>query len=171
MRTIAAGIAVFVALVLAPEAFSQQLDVAARNQDVVRDNLAKINRGDVRGAASDWAEDAQNFGRPAGPERIQLVLEDILATFPDYHMEIVEMVAVGDVVVVRCNVTGTHLGVGKISVNGGMLVGVEPTGKRHEIAHIHWYTLREGKIVAQYATRDDLGMMRQLGLLTLPNPQ
>jgi predicted ester cyclase len=152
--------------VVASGAISQELDVAARNQQVVRDNLAEINRGDVRGAASDWAEDAQNFGRPAGPERIQLVLEDILTTFPDYHMEIVEMVAVGDVVVVRCNVTGTHLGVGKLSVNGGMLVGVEPTGKGHEIAHIHWYTLRDGKIVAQYATRDDLGMMRQLGLLT-----
>ena len=166
MRTIAIGAAVLVALVLAPGAFSQEHNVAARNQQVVRDNLAKINRGDARAAASDWADDAQNFGRPAGPERIQLVLEDILATFPDYHMEIVEMIAVGDVVVVRCNVTGTHLGVGKLSVNGGMLVGVEPTGKRHEIAHIHWYTLRDGKIVAQFATRDDLGMMRQLGLLS-----
>ena len=141
------------------------VDVTARNQQVVRENLAKINRGDAKGAASDWAEDAQNFGRAAGPERIQRVLEDILTTFPDYHMEIVEMVAAGDVVVVRCNVTGTHQGVGKLSVNGGMLVGVEATGKRHEIAHIHWYTLRNGKIVSQYATRDDLGMMRQLGLI------
>ena len=146
-------------------AHGQPVDVTVQNQEVVRENLAKLNRGDAKGAASDWAEDAQNFGRPAGPERIQRVLEDILATFPDYHMEIVEMVAAGDVVVVRCNVTGTHRGVGKLSVNGGMLVGVEPTGKRHEIAHIHWYTLRNGKIIAQYATRDDLGMMRQLGLL------
>ncbi len=46
-----------------------------------------------------------------------------------------------------------------------MLVGVEPTGKRFEVSHIHWYTLRDGKIVEHYANRDDLGMMRQLGLL------
>jgi predicted ester cyclase len=143
----------------------QQVDVTMRNQQVIRQNLEKINRGDAKGAAADWAEDAQNFGRPAGPERIQRIREDITATFPDYHMEVVEMVAVGDVVVVRCNVNGTHRGVGRLSVNGGMLVGVQPTGKRFEIAHIHWYKLRDGKIVEQWATRDDLGMMRQLGLL------
>ena len=52
----------------------------------------------------------------------------------------------------------------KRPANGGGLVGVKPTGKRHEITHIHWYTLRDGKIVQHYANRDDLGMMRQLGL-------
>jgi predicted ester cyclase len=46
-----------------------------------------------------------------------------------------------------------------------MLVGVPPTGKRFEVSHIHWYTLRDGKIVEHYANRDDLGMMRQLELL------
>ena len=32
--------------------------------------------------------------------------------------------------------------------------------------HIHRYKLRDGKIVDHYATRDDIGMMVQLGLLT-----
>ena len=50
-------------------------------------------------------------------------------------------------------------------MNGGMLVGVQPTGKRFEVSHIHWYTLRDGKIVEHYANRDDLGMMQQLGLV------
>jgi hypothetical protein len=81
VRTIGIGAGVLVALVVASGAISQELDVAARNQQVVRDNLAEINRGDVRGAASDWAEDAQNFGRPAGPERIQLV-KIFLQRFP-----------------------------------------------------------------------------------------
>jgi predicted ester cyclase len=34
------------------------------------------------------------------------VLEDIFATFPDIHMDIVEMVAAGDAVVVRIEVIG-----------------------------------------------------------------
>ena len=37
-------------------------------------------------------------------------------------------------------------------------------GRRNEVAHIRWYTLRGGKIVQQWATRDDLGMMQQLDL-------
>jgi hypothetical protein len=33
------------------------------------------------------------------------------------------------------------------------------------VQHIHWYKLLDGKIVDHYATRDDIGMMQQLGLL------
>jgi predicted ester cyclase len=50
-----------------------------------------------------------------------------------------------------------------------MLVGVQPTQKHFEVQHIHWYKLRDGKIVAHTANRDDIGMMRQLGLLQ-PGP-
>jgi len=129
-------------------AHSEPADVMARNEAVIRENLEKINRGDTQGAASDWADDAQSFGRYAGGRAgVQSTLEDILDTVPDYHMDIVEMVAAGDVVVVRCNLTGTH----------------REVGVRNEIAHIRWYTLRGGKIVQQWATRDDYGMMRQLG--------
>ena len=128
-------------------AHSEPADVTARNETVIRENLEKINRGDAQGAASDWADDAQSFGRYVGPAGVQSVLEDILETVPDYHMDIVEMVAAADVVVVRCNLTGTH----------------REAGHRNQVAHIRWYTLREGKIVQQWATRDDYGLARQLG--------
>lgn len=150
--------------VLPAFAHSEPADVIAHNEAVIRENLEKINRGDVESAAADWAEDAQTCGRSVGRADVQCVLEDVLATFPDYHVEIVDIVAAGDVVVTRCNVTGTHRGVRKLLVNGEMLVGVEPTGKRHDLAHIHWYTLRDGKIIQHWAARDDVGMMRQLGL-------
>lgn len=134
-------------------AHSEPADVTALNETVIRENLEKINRGDAHGAASDWSDDAQSFGHYAGGRAgIQSVLEDILDTVPDYHMDIVEMVAAGDAVVVRCNLTGTH----------------REAGVRNEIAHIRWYTLRAGKIVQQWATRDDYGMLRQLGKTPKP---
>jgi predicted ester cyclase len=49
----------------------------------------------------------------------------------------------------------------------GMPVGAAPTGKSFEVSHIHWQTLQGGQIVEHYANRDDLGMLRQLGLLSL----
>ena len=128
-------------------AHSEPVEVTARNEAVIRANLEKINRGDAKGAAADWAEDAQNFGRLIGRAGVQSVLEDILETIPDYHMDILEMVSAGDAVVVRCNLTGTH----------------PEAGQPNEVAHIRWYTLRDGKIVQQWATRDDFGLMRQLG--------
>ena len=96
---------------------------------------------------------------------MRATFEDIYTTFPDWKMGIVDLVAEGDSVVVRCTVSGTHKGVGKRPINGGMLVGVAPTGKRFEVQHIHWNTVRGGKIVDHRATRDDIGMNRQLGLL------
>jgi len=139
--------------------------VAARNIAVVRAQTEKLNRGDIEGAAEDFAEDTRNFDKPVGRKGIRLVLEDIWRTFPDWHFEIVDILAAGDSVVVRYKVTATHDGVGTIPVNGGMLVGVPPTHKRFEAQQIHWYKLRDGKILDHYATRDDLGMMKQLGLL------
>lgn len=149
---------------------SQTTDQVKRNQDLIRQHLERLNRGAVKEATLDFAEDTKNFGRPVGREGIRLVLEDIYNTFPDWRMEIVEMIADGDSVVVRCKVSGTHRGVGKRPVNGGMLVGVEPTQKRFEVQHIHWYKLRAGKIAEHWATRDDVGMMRQLGLLPPAGP-
>jgi predicted ester cyclase len=158
-----------IAVTLPFVAVGQTADDLKRNQDVVRHNLESLSRGDVQSALLDWAEDAKNFGHPVGREGIRQVLEDILTTFPDWHMEIEEMVAEGDSVIVRCKVSGTHRGIGKLPVNGGMLVGVAPTQKHFEVQHIHWSKLRDGKIVDHYAARDDIGMMRQLGLLP-PEP-
>ena len=135
-----------------------------QNQEVIRRYVDHINRGDAKAAAAEYATDAKNFGRPVGREGIEARLKDIFATFPDWHMEILEMTAAGEVVVVRFRVSGTHRGVGTMPLNG-MPVGVAPTGKRFEVTHMHWHTLRDGKIVEHYANRDDLGMLRQLGLL------
>jgi predicted ester cyclase len=92
-------------------------------------------------------------------------LKDIFRTFPDWKLEIVEMVAEGDSVVVCCRVSGTHRGVAARAVNGGFLVGVQPTGKHFEVQHIHWYKVRDGMITDHSTSRDDLGMTQQLGLL------
>jgi predicted ester cyclase len=78
------------------------------------------------------------------------------------------MVAAGDAVIVRCRVSGTHRGVATKRLNGGFLMGIQPTGKRFEVQHIHWYKLRDGTITDHFTNRDDLGMIQQLGLLPVP---
>jgi len=136
-----------------------------RNEEIIRRNLDNLNRGDLKAFLQDFAEDVKNFNVAMGREGIRRGVEDIVTTFPDWRMEIVEMVAQGDSVVTLLKVSGTHRGVGKLPMNGGMLVGVEPTQKHFEVQHIHWYKIRDGKIVEHTATRNDIGMMRQLGLL------
>src|SRR5262245_59928666 len=128
----------------------------ARNEEVIRVATEAMNRGDLKAYVSYWAEDTTNFDRPVGRPGSQNAIEDIFTTFPDYRHDVIETIAKGDSVVVRCKSSGTHRGVGKLKLNGGMLVGVAPTQKHFEVQHIHWYKLRDGKIVSHTANRDDL---------------
>ena len=143
-----------------------QTPIETQNEQVVRRYYEAMNRGDAKAAAAEFAADAKNFGRPVGRQGIEDRLVDIFTTFPDWHMEIVDIVASGDDVIVRARVTGTHRGVSTMALNG-MPVGAAATGKRFEVSHIHWQTLQGGQIVEHYANRVDLGMLRQLGLLSV----
>ena len=135
------------------------------NLKMVLQHIETINRGEMGAAAEFYAEDARNHGRPAGRSRVLLILKDIQRTFPDVQQIVLDSVTEGEWVVVRCRFTGTHSGVGQLPVNGGMLVGVPPTGRHFEVQHIHMYKVVSNKIVDHYANRDDLGMMQQLGLI------
>lgn len=141
---------------------------------VVREHLELVNAGkwqraseyfdvDVRHHLGSWQSGEERIVQ--GRSTLARNFEDIFRTFPDWRMDVVEMVAQGDDVVVRCRVSGTHRGMSTTRVNGGFLLGVKPTGKRFEVQHIHWYKVRNGKIVDHYTNRDDAGMARQLGLL------
>ena len=44
-------------------------------------------------------------------------------------------------------------------------------GKRFEVLQIHWWRVKDGKIVFHRAVRDDLGMMQQLGLVHAAPPK
>ena len=139
--------------------------VAAKNADTIRRHHAVMNTGDFAAAVQFYAEDTRNHSVAVGRTGVLRVLTDIYVTFPDWRMEIEDVAAIGDDIIVRMIVTGTHKGVGKIPVNGGLLVGVAPTGKSFKVQHIHWYTLKDGLIVEHRACLDDVGMMQELGLL------
>lgn len=140
----------------------------ARNSDVLRALGEAWNRHDIDAVMGFWATGTPDSGHPIDPQAMRLTIADIQATFPDARLDTEELVAVDDYVIIRRTFSGTHLGVGRRPVNGGMLVGVAPTGMKFAVQQIHWYTLRGGRIVHHYSNRDDLGMMVQLGLLSLP---
>ncbi len=80
------------------------------------------------------------------------------ASFPDVHMEIVELIAEGDKVVGRFTCSATHL---------GEWLGHPPTGRRFErVDEITIFRLREGRIVHAWSLEDTLARLGQLGLTT-----
>lgn len=77
-------------------------------------------------------------------------------SFPDMHMEVVDLVAEGDTVVGRFTCSGTHL---------GEWLGHPPTGRRFEaVDEVYFYLVRDGRIVASWGIEDTLGRLEQLEL-------
>lgn len=127
-----------------------------------------FDRGDFDAAASCFSEDCETHGRKIGRVGVRAVQGGIKTNFPDARLTTLNSVAEGGWVVVRCTYSGIHQGTSRFPVNGGMLVGVQPTGRTFEVQHIHMYRVLDGKIAEHFANRDDVGMMRQLALLPPP---
>jgi predicted ester cyclase len=79
------------------------------------------------------------------------------ASFPDIHMEIVDLIAEGDKVVGRFTCSATHL---------GEWLGHAPTGRRFEgVDEVSIFWLRDGKIIHAWSLEDSLSRLRQLGMV------
>ena len=112
----------------------------------------------VEHAAAPFAQSAP--GRVNGPQAMRRSAEWLLAQFPDLHMTIVAVVAEGDIVAARILSEGTNLG----AFNNVM----PPTGKRFVARQSHWFRVVDNKLVEHWATRDDLSVMLQLGIIQPP---
>ncbi len=78
------------------------------------------------------------------------------SAFPDFEMEIVDLIAEGEKVVARFKCSGTHLGV---------WLGVPATGRRFEgIDEIYIFDVHEGRLVSALGVEDNLTRLRQLGI-------
>jgi len=94
-----------------------------------------------------------------GPEGIKQYAAINLGAFPDGRVTVEDQIAEGDKVVSRWTATGTHT---------GDLMGIPPTGNRVEISGVTINRFSGGKIAEDWYQGDDLGMMRQLGLIPSP---
>lgn len=144
------------------------MNTTEANRRIAEQFHEAFNRGDLEAAPSCFAEDCRNHGRQVGRAGVRTVLGEIKTNFPDARLTILNSVAEGEWLVLRCTYSGTHRGTSHFPVDGGMLVGVPPTGRSVEVRHIHMYRVLDSKIAEHFANRDDVGMMRQLGLLPLP---
>jgi predicted ester cyclase len=107
-----------------------------------------VNAGDMRVLDDIYAEPmARAAARWITPFR---------RSFPDFHMEIAQLVAEGDTVVARFRCSGTHLGEWR---------GHPPIGRRFErIDEVYFFKTRDGRLVRAWGLEDTLSRLWQLGL-------
>ncbi len=79
-------------------------------------------------------------------------------SFPDFTMEIADLVADGQKVAAHFRCSGTHLGEWR---------GHPPTGRRfHDVDEIYIFRVSDGKLAGAFGVEDNLTRMRQLSLNT-----
>lgn len=95
-------------------------------------------------------------GLPANREGVKMQFTMFFDALPDLQAIIHEQIADDEKVVTRKTLRGTHQ---------GDLMGVPPTGKIIDIEVIDILTLKDGKIISHRNMVDQLGLMKQLGVL------
>ena len=124
-----------------------------------------ISKGNVAVAeqiiAPDFYDHTNPPGMQHGIEGHKAIVALFRAAFPDQWWHIEELIAEGDRVVARTTMRGTHL---------GDFFGIPATGRPVTLSGVHILRIAGGKIAEHWGNNDDLGLMRQLGVVPEPSP-
>jgi predicted ester cyclase len=140
---------------------------APTNKEIVQALYDRLfNGGDLSAADDLVADDFVNHtgppDGPKGPQSLKSLVGWLHGAFPDSRYTIKKIVAEDDHVAVYLAYDGTHL---------GPFMGAAPTGRHFSQDQMHLMRLQDGKIAEHWAVRDDLGRMRQLGMIPEPAAQ
>jgi predicted ester cyclase len=126
--------------------------VSEEHKAMVRSMVEAINAGDE-------GIFVEKTFAPRAARRVKRLFAEFRSAFPDWHEDIVELVAEGSTVAGRFRCSGTHL---------GEFLGEAPTGRRMDVEEVFFLRAEDGKFVDFWGLEDSLGRMRQLGLAPVP---
>lgn len=141
--------------------------MSERNKQLVRRAVETIwNHGEYAALGEFVASDfIMHASTPAaefhGPEGIRQMFTELRHAFPDIHFAIEDQVAEGDRVVTRWTAQATHT---------GPFHGMPPTGKQATLSGIDIDRVANDKVVECWQQMDELGLLRQLGVIPTPEP-
>jgi steroid delta-isomerase-like uncharacterized protein len=98
-------------------------------------------------------------GLPPGREGFKALNVMFRSAFPDLRVDVDNVVAEDDKVGCRWRSTGTH---------EGELFGIPPTGNKVDVTATVFYRVENGRLAEGWIARDDVGLMRQLGVIPSP---
>jgi steroid delta-isomerase-like uncharacterized protein len=138
---------------------------AGENKAIARRGYEAINQNNPEAldevAAPDLTDHDPAPGQAPGLEGVKQWFSSMHTAFPDFRMNVEDMIAEGDKVVARVRLSGTHQ---------GEFMGIDATGNRVTIKGIDILRINaDGKIMERWGNFDDLGMMQQLGVMEPPS--
>jgi steroid delta-isomerase-like uncharacterized protein len=137
--------------------------MAAENKALVRRWFEEVwNKGSADAIDEMLAPDAivHGLGADMGQADFKRFHAAYRDAFPNVTIQIDETVAEGDMVAARWSGSGTHSGAG---------LGFAATGKHARFTGMVFVRVREGRLVEGWNNFDQLGMLQQLGAVTVPS--
>jgi steroid delta-isomerase-like uncharacterized protein len=104
--------------------------------------------------SGDWVDMPAAPGQPAGRGGVQFILDDLTKSFPDFTITPVEILRDGNKVVVRSELTGTHL---------APFMGFPAKRRKVTIQTIDIHEFKDGRIIRTWHSEDWLTALHQMG--------
>ena len=122
---------------------------------MIKGNVALIDEL----AAPNFQEHELFPGFEPNREGVKKWMSALRVGIPDLQVMVQDIITQGDKVVSRATIHGTHK---------GTLMGIPATGKKFQMELIDIVRFENGKLAEHWGVSDMLGMLTQLGVVTLP---
>lgn len=130
-------------------------------EETARSYFDAVIARDAAAMAEHWADDGIEEIVPVGvfrgPDEVKAYFTELFGAVPDMAFTVERVLAQDENVLVQWRGSGTF--------DGGMLMGVEPTGRRIEMRGLDWLEVKGEKIVRNTAFADGAALARGMGLL------
>jgi steroid delta-isomerase-like uncharacterized protein len=138
--------------------------MSAENKPVIRRWFDEVwNQGRVEAIdellAADGVVHGLGDGGMTGPAAFKVFHAGYKDALPDVAITLEALVAEGDMVAFRWSATGTHRG-------GGL--GIPATDRAVRFSGMGFGRVRNGQLVEGWNNFDQLGLLQQLGVISLP---
>jgi len=145
------------------EKFRAQAKLEEQNKGLVRSFIAALDKNDFRRlkelVSDDYSFEAPALVEPLGYEQSTPLAKAHYSSFPDWEHRLENIVAEGDLVMVKLNQNGTH----KAEYDG-----IPATDKKVTMPGVYFFVISSGKVKKFWAIEDFLGFMQQLGMELKP---
>ncbi len=117
-----------------------------------------LNKRDLAVFGHYFSEDVVFNGEKGFRQQLENMYSHTSPVFPDLQLTIEDQIAEGDRVVTRVTFRGTHQ---------GEFHGIPPSGNLVVWTGVAMDRLANGKVIEMWHWSDDMGMLRQLGVITI----
>jgi C-1 hydroxylase len=127
------------------------------NKAIVRKSIEIISTHDLSSIENIVSSNFVDHTRQIhGLEGMKQFLFMVFKSFPDFHINIEDIIAEGDKVWVRLTITASHT---------GEFNGLPPTGKKFKEASIWINRIGNGKLVEGWDVQDELDFYKKIGAI------